>query len=272
MNSRLYWNNQLGGTIRSVGTDGNGLATAAMGEAQPVALAVDGQAVYWANMNGPALRIFRFTNQNPSDLVMATNAAGVSSNGQTLFYTTSSGSVVGGFNLMTGGGNTIYTAMGKTFGPIIFAGNRLVFSEIDGMGNGHVVSINPDGTNPQVVAPVFAGYLAFDTARGDVYFSDTQGGTVWFLDAQMGSMAVLVAMGMDQPAGVAVDDMYLYWINYGDGALYRTPLRNGDPTATTAINGGQVTAGGLVSNANYLYWTVRGNQMGTGSVMRMLKP
>ncbi len=81
--------------------------------------------------------------------------------------------------------------------------------------------------------------------------------------------------GQDHPSGVAVDEGYVYWTNWGDGTVKRAS-RHGCPTSPSTpelLAKGQHHPSGIVVTGDVVYWVNEGSiGVSNGSVVARAKP
>jgi len=93
---------------------------------------------------------------------------------------------------------------------------------------------------------------------------DYPGGTVWGANAD-GSGATQLVAGLANPSGVAVDQSYVYWVEYG-GPIGRANIGGGYPM--TIVTGAYTNGSSTIAiDSSYVYWcNSGGNSIGRASL------
>ena len=81
-------------------------------------------------------------------------------------------------------------------------------------------------------------------------------GSVCAGSCQCGRCLVTLATGQGQPRRLAVDGTNVYWTNFSDGTVMKTPARSGGPI--TALASGQDSPASIAVDGTYAYWTNAG--------------
>jgi hypothetical protein len=82
--------------------------------------------------------------------------------------------------------------------------------------------------------------------------------------AMNGTQQATLATGQTQPRAVAVDAIYTYFTNEGEGTVKRVPSAGG-PVVTLAS--GQVQPWGIAVDDQFVYWAAKG----AGTVLKVAK-
>jgi eukaryotic-like serine/threonine-protein kinase len=69
-----------------------------------------------------------------------------------------------------------------------------------------------------------------------------------------GTGMTTLASGQGKPSGMATDGVYVYWVNYGDGTVYRVPIGGGEPKRLAE---GQLGPRSIAVGPLGIYWTNR---------------
>lgn len=83
----------------------------------------------------------------------------------------------------------------------------------------------------------------------------------------------VIAMGLEYPNGLAVDEGHVYWTNRGAGNVMSLPLGAKAGDAPTILATGQRAPGAVVAGKDAVYWVAEGGSADpSGAIVRLPKP
>lgn len=182
-----YWSDLGGGSLGSVALKGGPIVSIAVGQKEPIGIALDPTSVYWVN----AANIGGGLNGS----VMKAPLGGVPD---------------GGSPIVLASGQNVPTSVAVDATTIVWAnGSR-------GGKGGSVMSAPLGGGPPAILATGGQpSFIALDCAS--VYWTDSSNGTVMKVP-RGGGAVTLLATGVS-PTGIGVDQTSIYWADYVAGTV-----------------------------------------------------
>jgi hypothetical protein len=183
-------------------------------------------------------------------------------------YWTNQGQPVGVYKAPVGGGpvvtlstagqaNMIVTSNGRLF----YAGTTQETGEAEAL-----LSLSTDGGEPVVLVPPPSSSQSIATLTADctnVYYATTDG-TVGQVPMGGGTPTVLTADVKSFASAIAVDTKYVYFTDWGNGAVRAVPIGGG---TVVTLASGQSAPEGIAVDGQYVYWSNRAGN----DVMRVAK-
>ena len=277
--TNVYWTNTgAGGQIKKCAIAGcGGTPTAlAINLSSPNAVLAAGSDVFWTNfgaftlmkcaIGGCSLVPTIFTSVNVSG-----NSFGrLASDGVTLFFSDGGNGVVRSCPLAgCGGGPTVLATLQDNPWGIAVDGTSIYW--VNDAAAGSVVTCPKTGcgTSNSLLVTLANGQNSARTMAVDAnstYWVTQGAGTV--MKCQKTGCALsptMLASGLTNPQGVAVDDTWVYFTEPSANAVKKVPKNGG---SVVLVAGGQQTPFNVAVDAKWVYWT---NNVATGSVMKVAK-
>tara|TARA_R110002096_G_scaffold44526_13_gene120638 strand:- start:257854 stop:258957 length:1104 start_codon:yes stop_codon:yes gene_type:complete len=181
----------------------------ALGQGEPVSIAVDETYVYWANLGGNsinrilklggAIEVIAVSQLMPTAIALdETHIYWVSTGSGTVMRSAKDGAPL----QQLAGGQGQLSSLALTSDSVFWT---------DGT-SGEVLSVGKGGGSPSVVASGQSGPASIAVAPNVVYWGNELGGQVLVLPADSTSITE-VAVGQSQPVGLEVDGADVYWLN-----------------------------------------------------------
>jgi sugar lactone lactonase YvrE len=239
----LYWaDNGNGtyttGTIMRANPDGTSPVTLVTGQSFTEGLAVNSNAIYWANM-------------------------------------TTAGSIMWAGLV---GGNPATFEYPEYFPDGVAVDSSHVYWAVTaagGIGSGTIMEANltPGPATTLISGLTDPAWVAVDSTH--IYWSESGSGssatgTIWQANLN-GTNPMTLVTGQFFPQGVAVDSSHLYWADPGDAQLQNGTIMKANLNGThpIAIETGQASPAGVTVNGGYIYWANAGDgQADSGTIMR----
>lgn len=256
----IYWTSQ-GATLASEGdvrrisrTGGGTAALIASNLFAPRGVAVDGDNVYWVNLEDD--RVMMAPKAGGEPVVIATGQSGrdIAVDATYVYWTNTTGEVMKAPLDQSAAPAVIYAGPEGPDG-IALDGERVYWAN---RLTGEVSTApfdNPSGASVELFSgPAGPTDLVVDATH--VYWSNHETGEV--MKAPLtgdGSSATLIAQGQLDPFGLAVDATHLYWANYGDGVsgqVVMAPLQGGEAVVLVE---GQPGPRRIAVDEAAIYWT-----------------
>jgi hypothetical protein len=233
----VYWTDQGDGTpngaIRRVLKNATGLQTLANGETLPEGIAVDAANVFWGMRTSTGgLRVGAIGGGAGSTIAPQDTATSVVYDGASIFFA-SAGSSVGAVKRCAVAGATcsavtpLFSGTDNVFGLAV-DGAHVYFATLTSSGT--LYSANKsDGSNQQPLAGALPYPLRVATDGTDVVWvnrgpSDGASADGSVMRCAVGGCAgnpAVVAQGLSDPHGIAIDAKAIYWANANDGTIWK---------------------------------------------------
>lgn len=128
-----------------------------------------------------------------------------------------------------------------------------------------ITKVNKSNGVKTVLLAGGAGRIAYDIAvdSNNVYWYET--GQLNKMSINGGTITTL-ATGSSYSNGIAIDDSYVYWIDYatgGTGALKKIGINGGPVTTLTTITYAPSTSRAVAVDSNYVYWVAQTYSIGS---------
>jgi sugar lactone lactonase YvrE len=244
----------------------------ASGQHRPFSLATDGTRAYWtasagaavgsASVLGDGVRLLASGAQN------AAGPAGVAVGGGHVFYTTEQNGKI--WRVAPDGSNQAPVAIATDQGDPIqvvtdgyyvywtdYAGGRVARIKTRPAANEGVEVLAANQASPWGLA-IRGKFLYWTNATPN---AQPANGAVSCVNLETGAITSVTSAGapglIDAPYSIAVDETYVYWIDYHTGKVHRAPtdpLVGFLPALTATIASGQ-WGYGLAVDGGYVYWT-----------------
>jgi virginiamycin B lyase len=246
----VYWGTtSAGGAIGRANLDGSGVTPGFItGANAPAEVAVDGQHVYWANINGTTIGRSNLdgTGANQSFINLANAPQGVAVDAQHIYWV--AGNAIGRSNLDGTGANQSFITGASNPVGVAVDGEHIYWANSGGGATNTIGRANLDGTGTDesfITGPNFPAGVAVDGQH--IYWAN--GGTTTLGRANLDGTDVNESFitGASNPLGVAVDGQYVYWANSGATTLGRANL-DGSDANESFISGLNVPAGVAVDS------------------------
>ncbi|MFI6833101.1 choice-of-anchor D domain-containing protein [Kribbella sp. NPDC050241] len=229
---QLYWS---GDDIWAADVDGSNPHNILSAFEPTLGVAVDSSHVYWINTNTGAVRRANPDGSNAQDLVPGSNAApgtgGLAVDANHVYWTSyAAGSAPGTiWRANVGDGSNpqaIATAQATPFG-IAVDGSHIYWTN---SGDGTIWRANLDGTDAQSIVQGEGqqSLFAVTVDANHLYWTNRSQNTVKRANLD-GTNPQTLLSGQSLPQAIAVDALYVYWSNLGDGtgAIRRANLADG---------------------------------------------
>jgi len=253
LGGNVYWTNRSpdGGSVAGALVGGSGL----LGETvvtggPPGVIVAHGDSIFWVQPQGANSRIV-------SCPLAISGALACPSGGPTLLGGTDNATIAG---LTITDGGFYWTE----------PANGFVRGCPDNCTSGVTNEINSSQASPyRVVAHGSVVYWTDSSAVGDVSWANV-------IEGELGSGGKGVAAHVAWPIAIAATDRALYWTSgKADGSVMTAALTDAgipvDGSAQTLVPGQQMPQE-IVVSGDSIYWTNRGTDAGTGSVMKLTLP
>jgi sugar lactone lactonase YvrE len=246
----VYWGSfSSTGEVGRANLDGSGANPGFVaGGNSPALVAIDGQHIYWANLNGTTIGRANLdgTGANQSFIGLANTPQGIAVDGQHIYWV--AGSAVGRANLDGTGANASFITGASNPAGVAVDGQHVYWANSGGGATNTIGRANLDGTGANqsfITGPNFPVGVAVDGQH--VYWANSGGTTIGRANLDGTSASESFISGASAPFGVAVDGQHLYWANSGATTIGRANL-DGSAANQSFISGLNVPAGVAVDS------------------------